>query len=270
MGAAFLSRTAWMVAPNGGYTVLYLLQGRTMGVPLMCASHAISGGVDTNSQRLASEGYVVVPDVLSDAQCDLISGYLDVFQAGGAGSRTLLGQPWCRELAGELQLQASVLPADAVAVQCTLFDKTPEKNWLVTIHQDLSVPVDCRVDSPNCSGWSEKERSVYVQPPAHLLDTIVAVRVHIDPCPPESGALRVVPGSHQFGRLDSAHADRLRNESGEVVVPVSRGGALVMRPLLLHGSSKAKLPSPRRVLHYLFGPAVLPYGLAWPAHAGSR
>lgn len=239
----------------------------------MCASHAISGGVETNGQHLASKGYVVIPDVLSDVQCNLISGYLDAFQAAGAGSRTLLSQPWCRELAHELQVQSelgSVLPADAVAVQCTLFDKTPEKNWLVTIHQDLSIPVDCRVDSPNCSGWSEKEGSVYVQPPAHLLDTIVAVRVHIDPCPPESGALRVVPGSHQFRRLDSAHADRLRNESGEVLVPVSRGGALVMRPLLLHGSSKATLPSPRRVLHYLFGPPMLPYGLAWPAQPRNR
>ena len=29
-----------------------------------------------NGQRLASKGYVVVPDVLGDVQCDLISGCL--------------------------------------------------------------------------------------------------------------------------------------------------------------------------------------------------
>ena len=233
----------------------------------------ILGAMDTNAQRLASDGYVVIPDVISDVQCDLLAAHLGAFQATGAGSRTLLGHPWCTEVAREIRRQAaidSMLPADAIAAQCTLFDKTPEKNWLVTIHQDLSIPVRCRVDSPNCSGWSEKEGTVYVQPPTQVLETVIAVRVHVDPCPPESGALRVVPGSHQFGRLDSARSDQLRYESGEVVVPVPRGGALVMRPLLLHGSSKATLPHPRRVLHYLFGPPVLPDGLAWPAQTVSR
>ena len=82
-------------------------------------------------------------------------------------------------------------------------------------------------------------------------------------CPLQSGPLRVVPGSHAFGRLDMAHADELRKDHGEVVVPVPRGGALVMRPMILHASSKASQPKPRRVLHFVFGPAHLPLGLAW-------
>jgi hypothetical protein len=39
--------------------------------------------------------------------------------------------------------------------------------------------------------------------------------------------------------------------------------ALVMRPLALHTSSKATGTSRRRVLHFVFGPAELPYGLQW-------
>ena len=112
--------------------------------------------------------------------------------------------------------------AAAVGVQCTLFDKSPTKNWLVSLHQDLSVPVRRRIESPKCTGWSEKEGQVYVQPPVSVLEQLVAVRVHIDECPAMSGALRVVRGSHGFGRLDRARADELRKERGETVVAVSR------------------------------------------------
>ena len=41
---------------------------------------------------------------------------------------------------------------------------------------------------------------------------------------------------------------------------------MILRPLLLHASSKATGGSRRRVLHFLFGPRELPCGLAW-AHA---
>jgi hypothetical protein len=42
-----------------------------------------------------------------------------------------------------------------------------------------------------------------------------------------------------------------------------RGGVLVMRPLLLHSSSKTRVQSRRRVLHFLFGPSELTCGLRW-------
>ena len=41
------------------------------------------------------------------------------------------------------------------------------------------------------------------------------------------------------------------------------GFAMLMRPLLLHASSKARGASRRRVLHFLFGPRQLRLGLAW-------
>jgi hypothetical protein len=40
----------------------------------------------------------------------------------------------------------------------------------------------------------------------------------------------------------------------------------LMRPLALHASSKANGASRRRVLHFVFGPPTLPFGLAW-AHS---
>jgi ectoine hydroxylase-related dioxygenase (phytanoyl-CoA dioxygenase family) len=149
-------------------------------------------------------------------------------------------------------------------VQCTLFVKSPTNNWLVSLHQDLSIPVAERVDNPECHGWSEKEGGLFVQPPDSVLADIVAVRLHLGDCDQNNGALQVVPGSHRQGRLSSAAATRSKNERGQITVPVPRGGVMLMKPLLLHASSKASINNARRVLHFVFGPAKLPGGLRWP------
>lgn len=211
-------------------------------------------------------GYFVIPGVIDAVLNRRLAAFVGGIPNGSAGSRRLLDQTWCAHLSTALRGDAkirSLLAPDAVAVQCTLFHKSPSKNWLVTLHQDLSIPVKSRIDSPECSGWSEKEGQLYVQPPVRVLERLVAVRVHIDECPAESGALRVVPHSHLEGRIDSSRAQALRQQHGEVAVPVAQGGALIMRPLLLHASSKAAAEAPRRVLHFVFGPRSLPLGLEW-------
>jgi hypothetical protein len=228
--------------------------------------HADLNEIGALPAQFEVSGFVMVPEVMVRDQCDALTSQVEIFDTCRAGSRTLLDQAWCVHLATELRRHsaiAAMLPVDVVAVQCTLFDKSPAKNWLVALHQDLSIPVKRRVESAECSGWSEKEGYLFVQPPAGVLEEMVAVRVHVDACPAESGALRLVPGSHMFGRLDSVAAKKLKEEQGEVAVPVSRGGALVMRPLLLHASSKATGSMPRRVLHFVFGPRELPLGLEW-------
>ena len=216
--------------------------------------------------QFKKDGYFIIPGVIDAVLNRRLGAFVGVLANRGAGSRRLLDKTWCMHLAGALRGDArirSLLPRNAVAVQCTLFDKSPEKNWLVALHQDLSIPVRERVESPECSGWSEKEGHLHVQPPVSVLERLVAVRVHIDDCPEESGALRVVPKSHVEGRLSRERVEALRLEHGETVVPVMRGGALVMSPLLLHASSKATSLSPRQVLHFVFGPPELPLGLEW-------
>lgn len=216
--------------------------------------------------QFKKDGYFVIPGVIDAVLNRRLGAFVGGLAKGGPGSRRLLDEAWCTHLAGALRGDArlrSLLPRNSVAVQCTLFDKSPTKNWLVALHQDLSIPVRDRVDGPECSGWSEKGGQLYVQPPVSVLDRLLAVRVHIDDCPADSGALRVVPHSHLEGRIDSERAEALRSQYGETVVPVARGGTLVMRPLLLHASSKATSLTPRRVLHFVFGPPGLPLGLEW-------
>jgi ectoine hydroxylase-related dioxygenase (phytanoyl-CoA dioxygenase family) len=96
---------------------------------------------------------------------------------------------------------------------------------------------------------------------------MLAVRIHLDGCDAGNGALRVVPGSHRLGRLTPAAALNVRAGQSEALVAVPRGGAMLMKPLLLHASSKASADNPRRVLHFVFGPAKLPGHLRWPLQA---
>lgn len=217
------------------------------------------------------QGFFITEPLIAPAQCHALATAMADLSESGAGTRALLALPWCRQLAWALLQNPDLqpfLPRAAVAVQCTYFAKTAQKNWLVPMHQDRSIPVDRRVADPQLTGWAEKEGALFVQPPAAVLQTILAVRLHLDSCGAKDGALRVVPRSHRHGILDEAAVQRLRHENGEVTCCVPLGAALLLSPLLLHASSKATSGKPRRVLHFLFAPASLPFGLAWHQAVG--
>jgi ectoine hydroxylase-related dioxygenase (phytanoyl-CoA dioxygenase family) len=216
--------------------------------------------------NFAVDGFAVVPDVVSAAQCDTVAAHPVLAASDAPGTRSLLLMPWCAALVQAIRnnkVVRSLLPENPVAVQCTYFEKSASQNWLVAVHQDLSIPVRERIDAAACSAWSEKEGVLFVQPPATVLENIVAVRLHLGDSTLSNGPLRVVPGSHRRGRLTSPQARAARDESGEIPCPVPKGGTLIMRPLLLHASSKAQVGAPRRVLHFVFGTPALPLGLNW-------
>lgn len=215
----------------------------------------------------ARRGFAVVPGVVDAEQCARHAAQISAH--GSAGCRTLLSQAWCAELAVSLissPVIGTLLPPGHVPVQCTYFEKSGSVNWLVPVHQDLSVPVHERVDDAALRGWSRKEDGWYVQPATGLLEQMVAVRLHLDPCGAEDGPVHVVPGSHRMGVVPPQHAVAMRRDEQACLAQV--GDVLMMRPLLLHRSSKATGGSRRRVLHFLFGPAELPHGLEWPKRGG--
>jgi ectoine hydroxylase-related dioxygenase (phytanoyl-CoA dioxygenase family) len=224
--------------------------------------------MDLITEQLEESGYVVIPDVVGIDEISQIERFIEGH--GMAATRRLINRPWCRELADRLTQDtrlSDALRANVRPVQCTLFVKSTASNWLVSIHQDLSIPVAQRVDDPEYHGWSEKEGELFVQPPVSILNDVVAVRLHLDDCDERNGALRVVPGSHRAGRLTATEATRVRKAQGDVCVRVPRGGAMVMKPLLLHASSKVSVNNTRRVLHFVFGPESLPDPLRWPMDA---
>lgn len=217
-------------------------------------------------EKFDADGFAIIPQVLSVDECGNIASQTTTLDPEAAGTRCLLAEEWCSTLARRLREHAGIadiVPARFVAVQCTYFEKSVERNWLVPIHQDLSIPVAARIEHPELRGWSEKEGGIFVQPPVALLDQLVALRLHLDPCSHDDGPLQFIAGSHCYGRI-SAEDARARRQAGPVVsCAMAPGDVLAMRPLVLHSSSKAEGISQRRVLHFVFGPAELPYGLSW-------
>jgi ectoine hydroxylase-related dioxygenase (phytanoyl-CoA dioxygenase family) len=180
--------------------------------------------------------------------------------------RNLLDLPEIAKLAESArvrQLAEEVLGEKAFAVRGILFDKIPEANWKVPWHQDVTIAVRAREDVEGFGPWSTKAGILHVQPPAQVLERMISIRLHLDVCDESNGALHVIPGSHRVGRIAEAEIPAILAKTRACTCTVGRGGALLMRPLLLHSSSPSQTPAHRRVIHLDFACEGLPFPLKW-------
>lgn len=223
-------------------------------------------------------GFTIHPGVLSPSTVERFRALTDVARqqpgiqsvssrGGTYGLRNLTDViPEARELVTDpavASLVTAVLGPQAFMVRATLFDKLPDANWGVFWHQDLSIAIEERHDVPGYHAFTRKAGVVCVQPPVSVMEQILTVRLHLDDCTAENGALRVLPGTHRLSRLSQSGVEEQSQRTQEVVCEVPAGGALLMRPLLLHASSPMTRPTSRRVIHFEFSVAELPPPLQW-------
>ncbi len=226
-------------------------------------------------QRIENDGFAVVEKVLAPPLIteliDSVSNWGDPLSAlqikGGVFAlRNLLDLPEVSELARSVEIRElvdSVLGRRSLPVRGILFDKTSGANWKVPWHQDVTIAVRERVETTGFGPWTTKAGVLHVQPPPEILSQMVSVRLHLDPCSPSNGALRVIPGSHRIGRIPEREITGVLAGKKEWACSVQSGGVLIMRPLLLHASSASIQPEHRRVIHLDFSAAKLPNGLRW-------
>jgi len=161
-------------------------------------------------------------------------------------------------------LMESLAGPGARVVRSILFDKSPETNWAVPWHQDPTIAVAQRLDVAGFRPWAIKDGEHHCQPPLDVLQSIVTIRIHLDPCPAEAGALRVLRGSHLQGLLSDEQITALATSSDFVEAVTAAGGAAVMTPLSVHSSPRSTMLSGRRrVLHLECSAMRLPNGLQW-------
>jgi ectoine hydroxylase-related dioxygenase (phytanoyl-CoA dioxygenase family) len=214
---------------------------------------------------LDSDGFFLQTGVISQSEVASLVASCST-NSSEAGSRNLLTIPQVRALACSAAVRGlvkKVLGENFFAVRAIFFDKSPEANWKVTWHQDLTIAVKSQKESPGYGPWSVKDDVVHVQPPNQVLEQMLAVRVHLDDCNAENGPLRVIPSSHRHGKLSPDQIHSLRSETPEKTCLVPSGGVLLMRSLLLHASSKATSPTHRRVVHLEFAATELASDLEW-------
>lgn len=222
---------------------------------------------------LSEDGFEIVGDVFSPYEVDSLLQELTVFSPGNhhsnklkAGIRGLLREPSVRNIVASKKLNALLeqrMGKSFFPVRAILFDKTPEANWFVPWHQDITIAVADKVDAVGFGPWSIKADIHHVQPPAEILEKMITVRLHLDDCDETNGALKVLPGSHRGGKLNSQSIDKWKQESAPVLCKATRGSVQLMKPLLLHASSAATVPRHRRVLHIEYASEKLPENLEW-------
>ena len=215
-------------------------------------------------------GWAITPPVVPQLELDQLTVALHTVVAPGSGrggARNLLEQmPAVAKLATSAAVRSvaeAVLGPHCFAVRALFFDKTPEANWRVIWHQDLTIAVREQVSVVGYGPWSEKEGVAHVQPPAEVLEQMLAVRIHLDDCGAANGPVRVLSGSHRVGRLSPAAIDAWKAGGAPVDCLVERGGILAFRPLILHASSPATVVAHRRVIHIEFAAVELPKPLEW-------
>lgn len=160
-----------------------------------------------------------------------------------------------------LQILKNIDP-NAILTKAIYFDKTPEANWYVTWHQDIVINVQERIETEGFTGWTKKHGTHGVVAPDEVLKETITVRIHLDDADERNGALKVVHGS-QTKKLSDAEINFITHNCEPFVCCVPAGGIHIMRPLLLHASSKATSKKHRRVLHLEFSSVNLPNGLEW-------
>lgn len=170
------------------------------------------------------------------------------------------------ELAGILfNEQLKLLLSELFEGTCFLtkaiyFDKPSTSNWFVPYHQDLSISVNNKEEGLKAySNWTFKKGQYGVQPPIHILEDTVTVRIHLDKTDIGNGALRVVSKSHLSGVI----REKVKTYANEFVCEVERGGIMLMKPLTLHASRRTTNGQKRRVVHLEFNKHSLDGALDW-------
>jgi len=206
------------------------------------------------SEQIEQQGFALILGILQENEvAALLHNLADLdHRRSRAGVRHTLSHPAVKTIANDFRLLSiarGILGQSAFPFRATLFDKSPEANWLITWHQDTALPMQEKCATPGWGPWSVKEGVIYAHAPASALEQVLAVRLHLDDSMPQNGPLRVLAGTHRLGVLSDAQVEQeaAARQSVECLVPC--GGVLAMRPLLIHASSKSKSPAARRVLH---------------------
>lgn len=217
---------------------------------------------------ITHDGFAIVEEFLDSENISLILDALaSATHTKAFGIRNLLNVvSFTRELANSSLCKSLIEPIlgpDARVVRGIYFDKHKDANWKVAWHQDLTIAVRERLDVDGYGPWSLKAGIHHVQPPVSVLEHMLTLRLHLDHTDESNGALRILPGTHLHGRLDPVQISHFKQNLEPITCTLRRGGALLMRPLLLHSSTAALTPTHRRVLHFEYSSTDLAGGIRW-------
>lgn len=227
-----------------------------------------------HKQEMSDNGFTVIDGVYTAATVDSLTGLIQQCDRSGdtfrkTGDLFAIRQ-FLKEVPGALPFIFTERLQDIInelfgpgyfVVKSIYFDKPGTSNWFVSYHQDLTLSVDQKAEVTGFGPWSVKQNQFAVQPPVDVLESNFTIRIHLDDTDKGNGALRVIPGSHLKGIYRPETIDW--SQETEISCTVPKGGIMIMRPLLLHASSRSTNNRQRRVIHIEFSNRQLPEPLQW-------
>lgn len=214
---------------------------------------------------IADRGFAACPRVIDPQAIAEMRESLPIVPSGGLRNALAISAPLAALARADAlrALARSVLGETARVTRAILFDKSPNANWRVPWHQDTTIAVKHRVDTPGFGPWSIKEGVVHVKPPASVLERVLTLRLHLDPCDESNGPLLVLPGTHREGYIAESESKARIGQIAPVTCAADVGDVVAFRPLLLHSSQKAQVATHRRVLHLEFAAGSPGGALEW-------
>jgi ectoine hydroxylase-related dioxygenase (phytanoyl-CoA dioxygenase family) len=230
--------------------------------------------VSTHQEHISEHGFTVIDDIFTAEEVATIISCIQQVDTSNDTFRKTKDLFAIRQFLKEVpqvipavfnttlnNVISRLFGADYKPVKSIYFDKPGESNWFVSYHQDLTISVKEKADVAGFGPWTVKQQQYAVQPPLNILENNFTIRIHLDDTDQDNGALRVVPGSHARGVYRPETIDW--SVEKEITCNVAKGGIMIMRPLLLHASSRTTNHHKRRVIHIEFSNQSLPAPLQW-------
>ncbi len=158
---------------------------------------------------------------------------------------------------------SELIGTGAFPVRAVLFDKTAAANWNLAWHQDRTVVVRERHDTPGYGPWSVKAGLTHVAPPFRVLASMATLRVHLDDVDADNAPLLIAPGSHLEGQLAEYSIPGTVGRLGTSVCLAEAGDIWAYATPILHASKPAVRPRRRRVLQVDYACHPLDGDLEW-------
>ena len=229
---------------------------------------------NTANYEIAEEGFTTIDKVYSDFEIDKIICLIDKINIDKNTFRKSNDLFAIRQFHKEIpealaiifndnlkKIMSSYFGEDYFITKSIYFDKPEMSNWFVPYHQDLTISVNKKVALEGFHKWTVKDNQFGVIPSLSILENNFTIRIHLDDTTEENGALKVINKSHTKGiyRPENINFE----QETETICTVKKGGVMIMKPLLLHASSKTTNKKKRRVIHLEFSNQKLPDEIEW-------
>lgn len=230
--------------------------------------------LQNHKTEISEKGFIIINDIFSEGEINQIINVIEAIDTSKETFRKSEDLFAIRQFLKEVpeshqfifneninRIINEVFGNDYFVVKSIYFDKPEKSNWYVSYHQDLTISVDKKLELTGFGPWTTKQNQFAVQPPIDYLKNIFTIRIHLDNTDENNGALKVVPNSHSKEIYRPETIDW--NVETEEICSVNKGGIMIMKPLILHGSNRTTNQKKRRVIHIEFSDMELPKELEW-------